>query len=498
MLGVDRLFELIELMPDQIIETAAKYRIEFVDVKHVVDTGLFLEEVKLVRDPDWATVQFGFGYPVDGATVISADISLKDLAALHANISDCVSDGDDYQITVEVKKAVSQDGLFRVYDYDAFAKWFMRWSTRDHLSLLNRCLHNTGQPVVECLFPNDKNKELVFDCGIGHSSDRGGFARSRIIEKMSMVANLESFEDMLVTPWDLRVVKHRDIDGYILKKLQSECSMLSLAYIANRAINSPDALRFEIRGVTLVADEYASKDGRLSDQSIFRLASWIYTGGEVFDKIEIARNFLSAQKGDGVLPVLPGTISAIERNYQIYLTNNVKEYLHAKSELVDSLQKYSQCIAESVVGLVNDFKANLVGMVSCIGALLIVRQMENPEHNYFGGMVGEMALVIALASLVFGFVSFFLCRKRAKFYKTMIRNSKTSAASVFSPDETAGMFEDSQQYKESCKYLKVWSWSLLCVWVLLCLAFIFVIDYFAGDTVLFGILDLFPIVCSSR
>lgn len=493
MLGIGRLSELIGSKPHRVIERATKYQVEFVDVQHAVDVELFYEEVKLVQAPNLATARFDFGYSVDGPTVISADISAEDLAALRATIHSCISDSDDYRITVIVEKTVSPDGEFTIYNYDAFAEWFAQWPTRDHLSLLNKCLHNIGQPVVECVFPNDKMKKLIFDCGINRSTHMDSFARERIVRKMNMVANLESFEDMLVTPWDLHVVKHNAIDSTVLKKLERECSMLSLAYIANRAISSPDALRFEIKGINLVADEYSSKDNRLCGQSAFNLASWIYIGGEVFDKIEIARNFLSAQRGSDVLPILPETTSAIERNYQIYLTNNVKEYLRAKSELANSLQKYSQCIAESVVSLVGDFKANLVGIVSCIGALLIVRQMENPELDYFNGTVGEIALIIAFASLLFGFVSFFLCRKRAMFYKTLIQSFKKSAVSEFSPDEMAEMFENSPQYKESCRYLKIWSWSLLCIWALLCFVLMFAIDYFAGDTPLFGILDLFPL-----
>lgn len=493
MLGVVRLSNLIGSKPDRVIEMATRYQVDFVDVRHIVNIEPFSEEVRLVQDPDRATVQFGFGYPVDSPTVISADTSTEDLAALHATICDCISDSDDYKITVLIEKTVSQNGKFTIYDYDAFAEWFMQWPTRDHFSLLNKCLHHIGQPVVECTFPNNERKELIFDCGANRSTDADGFTRARIVQKMNMVANLESFEEMLVTPWDLCVVKHSGIDDAVLEKLQRECSMLSLAYIANRAINSSDTLRFEIKGIDFVSSEYSSSDHHLADQSAFDLASWIYIGGEIFDKIEIARNFLSMQKGDEVLPVLPETTSAIDRNYQIYLTNNVKEYLHARNELANSLQKYSQHIAESVASLVNDLKANLVGIASCIGALLIARQMENPQFNYFDGLVGEMALIVAFVSLVFGFVSFFLCRKRAEFYKAMIQGAKISAASEFSPNEMIEMFEDSPQYKESCRYLEVWSRSLLCIWILLCSILIFAIDYFAGDTALFGILNLLPL-----
>lgn len=493
MLGISKLTKIVGVKPNRVIEIASKYLVEFVGVRHAVDVELFFDEVNLVHEPDSAIVQFEFGYPVDGPTAILADISFEDLATLRTTILDCVSDSDDYGITVIIKKTVSPNGEFAIYDYDAFVEWFMQWPTRDRLSLLNTCLHRIGKPVVKCVFPNDKEKELVFDCGINRPTNMGGFERTRIVQKMNMVANLESFEDMLVTPWDLCVAKHNDIGDAVLKKLESECSMLSLAYIANHSINSLDALRFEIKGIHSVVEEYSSQDQCLSDQNVFDLVSWIYIGGEVFDKIEIARNFLSVQNGSGILPVLPETTAAIERNYQIYLTNNVKEYLRAKSELADSLLKYSQHIGESVVGLVGDFKANLVGIASCIGALLIVRQMESPELNFFDGIVGEVALVIVLVSLVFGFVSFLLCRQRARFYKTMIKDSRISATSDFSPEEMVGMFEDSPQYKESCRYLKVWSWSLLCIWVLLCLVLIFAIDYFAGDAALFGILDLFPL-----
>jgi len=58
---------------------------------------------------------------------------------------------------------------------------------------------------------------------------------------------------------------------------------------------------------------------------------WVYTDGNYTDKIGLARNLISIHlKNDNLLTLDEGTIHSLESGYDIYLKDNVKQYIEIK------------------------------------------------------------------------------------------------------------------------------------------------------------------------
>lgn len=479
MLSVTSLSEILSCSPEAVSEVAAEYKVVFRGICAEADLLRLRSEVMSISVWDGASVFFEFEHDEGASLYVKSSSPEEDWSRLADSIRECVADGFRYQADIEVKKRVSADGQYVVYCASAFCEWFLKWDASNILATVNSSIEIEGSAPSRVLFPNDAECELCFD---GLSDDE---ERSSMIGKRKSVANIDGFERLLAVPQDFSISSYSGLDTRLVSKLKSLCSMVSLAYMANKSAFSCDSLAFQIRGGSELSGDFRADDDRLFDSGIYELCRWAYVGGEAFDKVEIARSILCS-RGDAskVLPVNKDTLSAIKNSYRLYLRENAKEYLHARNKLSNAIGEYCDHVAACVSGFVGDFKKNLVAILGYVTTMLLVRQVSTPTPGFFTAEIAQVSAFVLAVSCIFGIVSWVLYCIRVSYYKGMITAMCESLNDIFSNDEMKRLVDEHPQRMKSLRYYWLCSILLLILWLIICIAFFLLLDYLSGDELL--------------
>ena len=155
----------------------------------------------------------------------------------------------------------------------------------------------------------------------------------------------------------------------------SMITVLSLAALANTSsLNNYDEIKFKINGYKTLDVPFTKIDSLSYDfELLYKIISWVFKSGQCNDKLGLIRNILSLHVDSaGVVEINKQTWMAIQSNYEIYLKDNIQQYIEIKNKITDFIFNYNTKIYELSDQFLNTFRGNLVAIISFIISVVIV------------------------------------------------------------------------------------------------------------------------------
>lgn len=180
-----------------------------------------------------------------------------------------------------------------------------------------------------------------------------------------------------------------------------------------------------------------------NNKELYKIYKWIYTDGNTSDKINIARNIISLNLSQENLKLEQNVFDAIKSNYRIYEKENVERYLSVRKEISELLITLQNEINLIVDGFVNDFKKNIITILSLFISVIVVNVISNDD--FIRGFSNNIIL------LIFGFLFISLCylfysrwelNQKTKLYEKHYVQIKQRYSNILSELELQGIFED--------------------------------------------------------
>lgn len=224
-------------------------------------------------------------------------------------------------------------------------------------------------------------------------------------------------------------------------------------------------------------------DGRTLNQ-FFEVFEWILSGGYVSDKYSIARNIISINLRSDTIAISSNVIDSIRSNFRIYEKDNVQQYIQLRNEISNLLIDLQSKINDIVEGYVNDFKSNLLVLVSFFASVIVfgVISKDSP-FVYFSNQVIILSWSFILVSYLYLRYSKSEFNKRIEFFHKQYAQLETRYKPLLDDVELNNVFEDCNPDKSGThnsylkwqrKYFsKLWIVSLIILSVALFILFIF-------------------------
>lgn len=129
---------------------------------------------------------------------------------------------------------------------------------------------------------------------------------------------------------------------------------------------------------------------------------WILSGGYVSDKYSIARNIISINLHPSSIALSSNIIDSIRSNFRIYEKDNVQQYIQLRNEISNLLIDLQSKINEIVEGYANDFKNNLLVLISFFASVIVfgVISKDSP-FVYFSNQVIILSWAFLLISYLY-------------------------------------------------------------------------------------------------
>lgn len=169
-------------------------------------------------------------------------------------------------------------------------------------------------------------------------------------------------------------------------------------------------LTVRMKGYKLLSqelDQQELKDSKVDE--LREIFDWVYTDGNYTDKIGLARNLISIHlQNDNLLTLDKGTIHSLESGYDIYLKDNVKQYIEIKNKLSEFIQTSSDKANAVTQNMFTSMKNSLWGFVSFFLSVIFLRVI---SKGTFNGIVTTDILIISYGILSISLVLLWVSHK---------------------------------------------------------------------------------------
>ncbi len=336
-----------------------------------------------IQIPDRDRVSLTIGY--DGDTVSITDFSAASLSRVQS-LLDSYDEADSCRMSVDlvVHKTVMEQRL-SLYSPVLFGKYLENTPTLQVLKVLAEKIK--GNLIFESRCPiNHTGSASISFQAVSNKSPTFSRAPSATDQKTTLdIFRDNGFSRSLpggIVPQDFELTKTTgipSIDDFFAKSR----TLISIVFIASSAeILDTDILEYRICGYKILAGAGSLSEFSAASDLLYKIATWAYGEGGSSEKIGLSRNVLSLylEKLQD-LHSHPEVLNAINSNYQIYLKENVENYLEIKGKIADILVDAVKKTHDLVDGFIDSLKNGIFVLLTFVLTVVVVNGLKDTSAS---------------------------------------------------------------------------------------------------------------------
>ena len=192
--------------------------------------------------------------------------------------------------------------------------------------------------------------------------------------------------------------------GELFLKLET---ILASCLLASNSFIQDGNLKLQIMGQRSVEYNDALENIQ-GNNNLYKIYDWMYSGGNIIDKAIIARNIICLHcKYEVLLNIDSEVMSSIQTNYNLYLKDNVTQYLELKNKVAEFISDIVSRTGEYATEMLDKFKANLLAIFGFLFSVILANIVsDQPLDNIFTRDITIISEIVLGASFVYLFISY--------------------------------------------------------------------------------------------
>ena len=291
--------------------------------------------------------------------------------------------------------------------------------------------------------------------------------------------NMDVFE---ILPDDFIIQGIVRANNRLQKLFGKLATILSLAYISSSATISREAINLQIAGQRTVNFDIKLADIN-EDKKWQNIYTWIFTDGNPTDKALITHNVISLHcKFETLLNVNGTVFEAVKTNYNLYLRNNVNQYLDMKRDIGKFIQNIVAQVGDYAIAILGKFKTNLLAIFGFLFTVVLskIGSTQKWEDIFSVDTIYLIELFVG-GSLIYLIICIFETHYKFQKVKQGYEDLKRNYADILSESEIKEAFQDDKLLNGAEKSVKngMIGWTL--VWGGLLLISVIIIEAFTTN-----------------
>jgi len=358
-----------------------------------VDAGM---EVNLIFEVEYSEPIYVSGSSVD-------DINKK-----LDELEDVAGDGG--KVKVELRVVKPEGGPLNIFSISAFSSYLSGLGLEGRFSLWSRYISSgLGNVKVWSDVSPFETRSLSFSSVAHDISITPGdeLERHKAIDNRNKCGHFANSSQFDFLPEDFLILKGKAPES--LSKHFYELSIFSLViFLSDFSLVEESSLSYNLKGYKTVSGVVGLSDvlGANGDE-LREIYEWVYLGGNFSDKIGIARNVMSIHlESESILSIEKGTSRSIRSGYDLYLKENVKQYIDIKNKISEFMQSQSDKASEITKNMFSMFKTGIWSFATFLISVFLLRVIaRSNESNAFTLEVVQVSVFLFVFSCVYLFVS---------------------------------------------------------------------------------------------
>jgi len=339
-------------------------------------------------------------------------------------------------VKITIDKTI-QNNIFSVYCFEKFTNDLLDLSITKLMAWFSDSLSDSEYLVFQ-LFDSDFSMTTSTIAFVSDKESRfsPNIFRLERLQTCKETGNFYNMSEYELIPDDFNIEGiEPDINPYrcVFDRLKT---IFSAIYTASSASILENELNIQINGQrNLTCD--SQLDWIQKNDYLYSIYSWVYTEGNPVDKVLIARNVMSLHcKHSDLFTLDDKTYSAIKSNYELYLRNDVEQYLNLIKEFSAFISGIVTQVGEYATTILGKFKKNLMA----IGIFFLTVMIPRIGSSQGWDIIFTRDVLYLLQLILFGSIVYLIiCGAELKYKMRKIRKGyddlKENYENVLSSDE---------------------------------------------------------------
>ncbi len=394
------------------------------------------------------------------------DLLVADEDGYKSFIKDTLAD-ETIDVRVRIDKQVVGNH-FSIYSFDEFAKDILSLSVEDVMIAFSNLLKQSPNYLVFDVYSPVTMfaTKTMFFVPSGNGMVNTEFNRVRRMEDCKEVSYFYNFDVYEVLPDDFKITI--DYENNPLTELfQKIMVLLSISFIATSSTISGSQLKGIINGQRTM--EYCCDINQLPGNKIlYSIYNWIYTDGSPIDKAIIVRNVISLHcKYVSITEIDEKVMASIQSNYNLYLKENVKEYLELKNKVAEFISGTVSKTGEYATGLLDKFKSNIIAIFGFIFTVILANIVsDQPLDNLFTKEITIIIECVLVGSFVYLIICYYQSRYEIKKVYDSYEQLKLNYKEILTEDDLLEIFGDDEMLNEMKNTISKSEKIYLGIWII--------------------------------
>ena len=404
------------------------------------------------------------------------DVAISDFAPL---IEDADADEGIY-VHITIDKTV-QNNIFSVYCFDKFSTDLVDLPIITLMQWFSDLLSNSDYLIFH-LFDSDFS---MTTSTIAFTADEkcefeANISRRERVQACKEIGNFYNMSKFELIPDDFDI-KSNEFEKNPFQEIFNRIkTILSVVYTASSASILAGELSIQINGQrNLTCDSQLNCIQK--NEYLYLIYTWIYTEGNPVDKAIIARNVMSLHsKHLSLFDLDDKSYSAIKSNYELYIRNNVEQYLNLIKEVSTFITEVVVHVGDYATIILGKFKKNLIAIGIFFLAVMMPRLLGSPQgwNEILTRDVLYLLQLILFGSLLYIVICWmevaYKLRKIEKGYDALKENYTT----VLSDKEINDILKNDELLKKNVKIVKRSRIIWVVIWAFVVISGIIIIEFF--------------------
>lgn len=371
--------------------------------------------------------------------------------------------------TVEVSLTIDKkivNGYLSIYCFEKFAEDINSLPIDKALNVFSGFMKEAGNVMVFELFDcrDIFYTKTMFFLAAGSRTLSSTFDRTKRLSECRENAYFYNQDNYELLPDDFKIEVGYEGNplGELFLKLET---ILASCLLASNSFIQDGNLKLQIMGQRSVEYNDALENIQ-GNNNLYKIYDWMYSGGNIIDKAIIARNIICLHcKYEVLLNIGSEVMSSIQTNYNLYLKDNVTQYLELKNKVAEFISDIVSRTGEYATEMLDKFKANLLAIFGFLFSVILANIVsDQPLDNIFTRDITIISEIVLGASFVYLFISYFQSKYELQKVYDSYDKLKDSYREVLTEEDIRECFQndtiktemEEEINKSIRRYLVVW------------------------------------------
>lgn len=370
------------------------------DKEHSIEYSEWINTIRDIPDRDKIKI-----YLVsEGEDTLHLDENMEDE---YIQFLDSLDDDEIVDVNLTIDKKIV-NGYLSIYCFEKFAEDINSLPIDKALNVFSGFMKEAGNVMVFELFDcrDIFYTKTMFFLAAGSRTLSSTFDRTKRLSECRENAYFYNQDNYELLPDDFKIEVGYEGNplGELFLKLET---ILASCLLASNSFIQDGNLKLQIMGQRSVEYNDALENIQ-GNNNLYKIYDWMYSGGNIIDKAIIARNIICLHcKYEVLLNIGSEVMSSIQTNYNLYLKDNVTQYLELKNKVAEFISDIVSRTGEYATEMLDKFKANLLAIFGFLFSVILANIVsDQPLDNIFTRDITIISEIVLGASFVYLFISY--------------------------------------------------------------------------------------------